>query len=165
VPATLAHLEADLKSPETLGRFLGVAVPASWPPGEYDRSAMEFFRARLSEDPGAVGWYGWYAIRRLEGEEPMLIGAAGYLGKPASDGTVEVGYSIAQEFQARAYATEIVETLVIRAWTFPEVLRVIAHTQPSNAGSVKVLEHCGFTRVGSGDDPRAVEYEKLRSTS
>jgi RimJ/RimL family protein N-acetyltransferase len=165
VPATLAHLEADLKSPEALGHLLGVAVPTSWPPGEYDRSAMEFFRARLAEDPDAVGWYGWYAIHRQEGEESTVIGVAGYLGRPGIGGTIEVGYSIAPEFQARAYATEVVEALVIRAWTLPEVSRVIAHTQPSNVASVKVLERCGFTSVGPGGNSGEVEYEKLRPTT
>jgi len=166
VAATLAHVEADLDSPESLGRLLGAAVPASWPPGEYDRSAMEFFRDRLSESRDAVGWYGWYAIHRPTGDKVgVVIGAAGYLGPPDPAGAVEVGYSIAPEFQARAFATEIVQALVSRAFSVPEVVRVIAHAQEANVGSLKVLERCGFTRVGAGGDAGAVEYERLRSTT
>lgn len=162
VPATIAHLEAELNSPEELGRFLGAVVPSSWPPGEYDRAAMEFFRDRLSGNPALVGWYGWYAIHRAESDGPTVIGAAGYLGPPGSDGTVEVGYSIAQEFRGRGYATEIVEALVRQAFSFPEVTRVIAHTQTSNSGSVKVLRRCGFTLVGLDDESGAFEYERLQ---
>jgi ribosomal-protein-alanine N-acetyltransferase len=165
VPATLAHVEAEIESPEALGRLLSATIPASWPPGEYDRSAMEFFRARLSEDPASVEWYGWYAVQRFEGGRSVVIGAAGYLGPPGSDGTVEVGYSIAPEFQAQAYATEIVQALVTRAWSIPVVNRVIAHTQPSNVGSVKVLERCGFRVVDPGGESGAVEYERLRPTT
>lgn len=162
VPASLDLLEADLASPAALGRLLGAAVPASWPPGEYDRAAMEFFRARLLEDPKSVGWYGWYAIHALEEGGAVVIGAAGYLGPPDSDGGVELGYSIAPEFQARAFATEIVQALTAHAWSFPGIQRVIAHTQPSNEASVKVLERCGFRLAGSAGDGKAVEYERLR---
>jgi len=163
VPATLDHVEADIESPEALGRLLGAAVPASWPPGEYDRSAMEFFRARIEEDPASVGWYGWYAVQRMEGASPVVIGAAGYLGPPGSDGTVEIGYSIAPEFQAQGYATEIVKGLVTHAWDIPAITRVIAHTRPGNLASVKVLERCGFRLVGSGGEPGTMEYAAQRS--
>jgi [ribosomal protein S5]-alanine N-acetyltransferase len=162
VPTTLAHVEAEMESLEAFGRLLGASVPAAWPPDEYDRSALEFFRARLAEDPGAAGWYGWYAIRHFDDGRSVVIGASGYLGPPASDGTVEIGYSILPEFQAQAYATEIVQALVSRVWSIPAVSRVIAHTYPTNIGSIKVLERCGFRAVGPGLEPETVQYEKLR---
>jgi len=166
VPATLAHIEADLESPERLGRLLGAAVPASWPPGEYDRSAMEFFRSRLSESSDAVGWYGWYAVHRpAEGDDAVVIGAGGYLGPPGSDGVVEIGYSIAPEFQARAFATELVQALVSRAFSVAGVVRVVAQTNATNAGSIKVLERCGFMLAGAGSEPAMVQYERVRPTS
>ena len=165
VAATLAHIEADMESPEGLGRLLGANIPPSWPPGEYDRSAMEFFHARLSEGPEAVGWYGWYAIYRPDGGDPTVIGAAGYLGPPGPDGAVEIGYSIAPEYQARSFATELVQALKVRAFSTDGVVRVIAHTNATNAGSIKVLERCGFTLCGSGsgDEPDTVQYECRRS--
>jgi [ribosomal protein S5]-alanine N-acetyltransferase len=162
VPTSLAHLDAELESCEALARLLGVRLPASWPPGEYDRSAIEFFRARLAENPRVLGWYGWYAIDRDGG---VVVGAAGYLGPPSPDGTLEVGYSIAPEFQARGYATEIVQALVDRAWSVPEVRRIIAHTQRENLGSVKVLERAGFKAVDASQETGAVEYERLRTVA
>lgn len=163
VPATLVHLEADLESPSALGRLLGAAVPDSWPPGEYDRSAMEFFRDRLSEDGEAVGWYGWYAVHRPAPEqEAVVIGAAGYLGPPSPEGSVEIGYSIAPEFQARAFATEIVDALVARAFSLPGIARIVAHTTQENAASLRVLERCGFTPVEGAAEPGAAEYERWR---
>jgi RimJ/RimL family protein N-acetyltransferase len=145
--------------------LLGAAVPASWPPGEYDRSALEFFRARLSESDDAVGWYGWYAIHRpVEGDGGVVIGAGGYLGPPGSDGVVEVGYSISPEFQARGFATELVQALVSHAFSVAGVVRIIAHTQVTNAGSVKVLERCGFKPAGAGSGPETVQYERSRPT-
>lgn len=159
VPATLALVDADLQSPEALARLLEAAVPASWPPGEYDRSAMEFFRARLSENPEAAGWYGWYAVHRpVEPPGAVLIGSGGYFGPPGTDGVVEIGYSIVPESRALGFATELVRALVSRAFSVPEVVRVIAHTTPTNLGSVTVLERCGFSLVGPGSEPGTVQY-------
>jgi RimJ/RimL family protein N-acetyltransferase len=166
VPATLALVEADIESPEALARLLGAAVPSSWPPGEYDRAAMEFFRDRLSESPEAVGWYGWYAVHRsVEPHGSVLVGCGGYLGPPAADGVVEIGYSIVPESQRLGFATELVHALLSRAFSMPQVVGVIAHTTSTNLGSVRVLEKCGFSLVGPGREPGTVRYATTKPTS
>lgn len=154
-----------MESPASLGRLLQAAVPASWPPGEYDRSAMEFFHAQLSEDGAAVGWYGWYAIHRPVDGDGVVVGSGGYLGPPGPDGVAEVGYSIAPEFRARGFATELVQALVSRAFSVKGVVRVIAHTTATNPVSIKVLERCGFTLAGDGTEPGTVRYERSRETA
>jgi ribosomal-protein-alanine N-acetyltransferase len=165
VAATLDHLEAELRSPPELARLLGASVPAGWPPGEYDRQAIEFFRSRLAEDRGSAGWYGWYAIlRSSECHGGTVVGAGGYFGPPAADGTVEIGYSIVPEFQCRGFATELVRALVRRVISTPGVTRVIAHTSPDNIGSVKVLERCGFSVAGPGRESGSLQYVLLRPT-
>jgi RimJ/RimL family protein N-acetyltransferase len=166
VPATLTLVEADIESPEALARRLGATVPASWPPGEYDRSAMEFFRDRLSEDPEAVGWYGWYAVHRpVEPHGAVLVGTGGYLGPPNADGVAEIGYSIVPESRGLGFATELVHALVSRAFSKPQVVRVIAATTSTNLGSVRVLERCGFSLVGPGSEPGTVQYATTRPTT
>ncbi len=160
IATTLDHLEAELVSTKALGVLLEATVPESWPPGEYDRSAIEFFHARLTENPGAAGWYGWYALLRpARGEIASLIGGAGFLGPPGPDGIVEIGYSIAPEFQVRAFATEIVQALTAHALEIAGVLRVIAHTSSTNAASIRVLERCGFERAGQGGEPGTIRFE------
>lgn len=159
VPATLALVEADLESPRDLARLLGAVVPAGWPPGEYDRSAMEFFRDRLAESPEAVGWYGWYVVcRPVESNGAVLVGTGGYHGPPGADGVVEIGYSIVPESRARGFATETVRALVAHAFSKPQVVRVAACTAAGNLASVRVLERCGFELVGSGSEPGTVQY-------
>ena len=163
VAATLAHVEAELRHPGELGRLLQAELPASWPPGEHDRAAMEFFRARLLEDEGAAGWYGWYAVHRPERDgEAVVVGSGGYLGPPASDGSVEIGFSIAPEFQGRGFAAEMVRALVSRAFDAPGVDRVIAHALSTNDRSIRLLLRCGFTPAGAGGEPGTVRHEKLR---
>lgn len=162
IPATLAVISADMESPDALSRLLDADVPASWPPGEYDRTAMEFFRARL-EDGGPVGWYGWYAVQHpTETTRAVLVGTGGFLGPPGRDGVVEVGYSIAPEFRGRGYARELLQALVIRAFSAPGVVRIVAHTTPANRASIKVLERSGFTLLGAGHEPGTVRYQASR---
>ena len=154
VPATVVLLDAELESPSTLALLLDAQVPGGWPPGEYDRPAIEFFRARLAENPDAAGWYGWYALLRAPGGQArIVIGAGGFCGPPDADGLVEIGYSIVPAFEKRGLATELVRALVSHAFETGRVRTIIAHTRPENAGSAKVLERCGFTLAGPGREP------------
>ena len=166
VAATSAHLEAELASPARLGALLGADVPDGWPPGEYDRPAVEFFLARLTENPAAEGWYGWYAIERAaDGRPATLVGAGGYYGPPDPERTVEIGYSILSAFQGRGFATELVRGLVARALGTSGIGSVIAHAFPENAASVKVLERAGFVEDGPGREPGTVRYVQPRPCS
>src|SRR5262245_6647725 len=105
VATTLDHLRAELEAPANLGELLHAAVPPSWPPGLYDRDAMLFFQTQLTQGgAAAVGWYGWYAILRGTADHPAtLVACAGYLGPPAADGVVEVGYSTSPEWRGHGY--------------------------------------------------------------
>jgi [ribosomal protein S5]-alanine N-acetyltransferase len=161
VSATLQHFDAELKSPASLSALLGVTVPEGWPPGEYDRSAIETFRARLAENPTAAGWLSWYAVMRPSGGAPaLLVGSGGYFGPPDAEGTVEIGYSTVPSFEGRGVATEIASALTLRALSMPGVKRVIAHVRPDNPASIRVLVRCGFTEVGPGREPGTVRYER-----
>ncbi len=161
--ATLKHVQAELEHPDQLGLLLAAEVSAAWPPGEYDREAMEYFRDRLEAGGAAAeGWYGWYAVREEDQDGPRaLVGAAGYMGPPDTSGVVEIGYSVLPEWQRRGYASQIVDALVRRAFAQAGVRRVIAHTTPSNVGSVAVLLRCGFRQVGTGNEPGSVRFECL----
>src|SRR5262249_2692644 len=149
---------------DQLGALLGAAVPSSWPPGFWDRDAMSYFHARLTEGGLPVaGWYAWYAIlRACEGNPATLVASGGYVGPPSEDGTVEIGYSVASEWRGRGYATEMMRALVERAFATPDVRRVIADVHEANMASQKVLERCGLRRAGDGRDPGHHRFERLR---
>lgn len=133
IPATLKHVGVELEAPEQLSILLDAQLSSAWPTGEYDRDAMEFFRARLEEGgPEVEGWYGWYAVRKADAQSPRaLVGAGGYFGPPDSEGLVEVGYSVLPEWRRMGYASEIVEALLERAFSHAQVRKVIAHTTES----------------------------------
>ena len=163
IPAALEHIEAELQSPSTIGTLLGVEVLEGWPPGEYDRGALEFFRSRLlSDEPADEGWYSWYAMTRNDqGKRESLIACGGYFGPPAG-GIVEIGYSVVPAARNQGYASELVLALVNRAFEDPSVHEVIAHTTASNLASIKVLLRCGFHRVGSNIEPESVLFRIQR---
>jgi ribosomal-protein-alanine N-acetyltransferase len=164
IASTLAHVRTELESPGQLATLLGTMVSDAWPTGEYDRDAMEFFRARLEEGGEEVeGWYGWYAVRVADSESPpTLVGAGGYFGPPDTDGTVEIGYSVLPEWQRRGYASEMVHMLVEHAFTFAHVERVIAHTTEANPASISVLLRCGFYAAGAGREFGTLRFECSR---
>ncbi len=165
IAATLVHVRTELESPEQLATLLGAAVSTEWPTGEYDRDAMEFFRACLEEGGKEVeGWYGWYAVREADLESPRtLVGAGGYFGPPDAEGTVEIGYSVLPKWQRRGYASEIVRMLVEHAFTFAQVVRVIAHTTEANSASIAVLLRCGFHAAGAGREFGSLRFECSRT--
>jgi ribosomal-protein-alanine N-acetyltransferase len=164
VAATVPHLEAELSGAEALGVMLDVPVAEGWPPGDLDRHALEFFKARLqAAGESAVGWYNWYGIALdADGRRDSLVASAGYLGPPEDDGSVEIGYSVVPAARRRGYATELVEFLAARAFKFHPVRAVTAHTLESNAASAGVLLRCGFIRVGPGAEPGTVRYQRCR---
>ena len=160
IPVTLEHLCTELEEPSRLGALLGVRVPEGWPPGEYDRDAMEFFRSRLESDPQRYdGWLAWYVVTR--DPPPVLVAGAGFMGPP-EDGTVEIGYSVVAEARRAGYATEIVGALVRRAFESDSVQRVVAETNATNEASQRVLERNGFTPAGPGRDAASVRFQKVR---
>jgi len=163
IAATLDLVQAELAGPDALAALLGVPVPASWPPGEYDQEALQFFTALLvSGGPAAIGWYHWYAISLdAQGRREALVAGAGYLGPPVA-GVVEIGYSVVPEARRRGFATEIVEALTSRALLVDTVHRVIAHTMDANTSSQRVLRRCGFLAAGPGAEPGLLRFERAR---
>jgi len=101
IACTLPMAEAELSEPAALAALLDTAIPRDWPPGEYDRDALLFFRDRLREGGEAVvGWYSWYALRKAPPH--TLIGACGYFGPPVfcgGLGAVEIGFSVLPGFR------------------------------------------------------------------
>lgn len=164
IAATLDHLNAELSSVASLEASLGVGIPEGWPPGEYDSSAMEFFRDRLMSDSSGLGWYSWYAVLRASDAGPsILIGAGGYLGPPANDGDIEIGYSIVPRFEGQGFATELVRALVDHAFASGTVRRVLAHANPANSSSMRVLEKNGFHMAGGVNEAGLVEWTREMS--
>ncbi|MGH8849579.1 MAG: GNAT family N-acetyltransferase [Casimicrobiaceae bacterium] len=160
IAAELAHLRTELDDPAQLGVLLGAEMPATWPPGEYDRGATAYFLSEYERrGSDAVGWYGWYAVRPAHGAGgAQVVGAGGYFGPPSPEGSVEIGYSIAEEWRSRGYGSELALALTDRALRDPRVRRVIAQTAADNAASHVVLRRAGFTCLGAAGESGKWRY-------
>jgi RimJ/RimL family protein N-acetyltransferase len=91
------------------------------------------------------------------------VGSCGFKGPPIEDGTVEIAYGVAPDHQGRGYATEAAAALAEHAFSSGEVRVVRAHTLPDAGASARVLEKCGFLRIGEVVDPEdglVVRWEK-----
>lgn len=155
--------QADIESRARFSELLEARVPDDWPPPLNDRDSQQWFARYLAEHADGVGWVTWYfVLRESEAGGRVAIGNGGFKGLPTADGTVEVGYSIIEEFQGAGYATEAVESLIEWAFAHPQVTRVIAETYPELTKSVRVMEKNGLTFIGDGSEERVIRYELTR---
>ncbi|MBV9959194.1 MAG: GNAT family N-acetyltransferase [Acidobacteria bacterium] len=155
--------QADLENRARFAELLGARVPEDWPPPLNDRDSQQWVVRYLAEHPDGVGWSIWYFVlpESVAGER-IAIGNGGFKGLPAPDGTVEVGYSVMEEFQKRGYATEAVGGLIRWAFSHTPVARVIAETYPELQKSVRVMLKNGLVFIGDGSEPRVIRYELTR---
>lgn len=62
--------------------------------------------------------------------------------------TWELGYIISPDYQRRGYAPEAISALLRNGFAAAGIHRVVAHCNPENTASWKVLEKIGFRREG-----------------
>lgn len=154
VAANYYLVERDLGGREQLAEALESEVPGNWPPELYDRPAMEYSLKQL-EDPAMQGWSFWYLIAD-EGNE--LLGLCGFKGRPDDRGSVEIGYSILDQYRNEGYATEAVMRLIAWAFSHQGVSEVSAETLPHLKQSIRVMEKNGLEYTGPGSEHGVIRY-------
>ena len=163
IAGTLDLARADIENRAEFARLLGARVPESWPPPLNDEESMAWSARFLNENRDGVGWGCWYFVLRRGPEGGRVaVGMGGFRGKPDADGTVEVGYSVLEEFQEVGYATEAVKGLLGWAFGDPAIRRVIAETYPDLTPSIRVLTKNGFVEIGAGSEPGVIRFELSR---
>ncbi len=74
----------------------------------------------------------------------LVVGSIGCFGPPA-DGVVEVGYGLAPQARGGGLMTDVLSGMVRSLEA--SGLSVVAHTEPDNVASHRVLARLGFRRV------------------
>lgn len=87
----------------------------------------------------------WTAISK---EDNKMIGDLCIVGEPNSQGEIEIGYGIYDEFQGKGFMTEIVGGIIQWAKTQNIIKSIIASTEKINIASCKVLEKNNFKITG-----------------
>ena len=161
VAATTELVEADLSGRENLAALLDAVVPENWPPDLYERLAMEFALQLLQGEEGQEGWSFWYLLTSGM-EQREVIGICGFKGRPDESGSVEIAYSVLDQFRHNGYATEAVTRLVGWAFSHQNVNEVCAETLPHLRQAIRVMEKNGFTFTGPGSEYGVVRYAVQR---
>ncbi|MGM0898404.1 MAG: GNAT family N-acetyltransferase [Bacillota bacterium] len=102
----------------------------------------------LKKDQRLLGWGAWIAFDK----SGAPVGDMGFKGRPDKAGKVEIGYGVKEPHQELGYATEGVQGLIDRAFSFPEVREVTAECYENNLPSIRVLEKLGFERIAQAGD-------------
>lgn len=106
----------------------------------------------MTGDPDA--WSPRHVVRRSDG---LAVGSIGCFGPP-EDGVVEVGYGLVPEARGGGLMTDVLSAMVRSLEAAG--LSVVAHTEPGNVPSHRVLARLGFARVeepgsATSNDPGA----------
>jgi ribosomal-protein-alanine N-acetyltransferase len=159
--ADLPLLDAAVRGDDELASVLGgCRVARDW-------QAFPDAVRRLRDDVAANAQPPRWGSRLFVHDAPrVLVGWGGFKGPPR-DGSVEIGYAVAPDWQGRGLATCAVLEMLREAYAAPEVEAVIAHTLPERNASVRVLEKAGFRRDGGvqSDGERSVwRFRHMRTS-
>lgn len=158
IPASVKSMEAEMESSHHLAKFLNTRLPEAWPPPLNDEASQRWMLDYLHKH-AASRWGMWYVT--LKTKPSQLVGNCGFKGSPVR-GAVEIGYSIAPEYQRQGYASEAVGGLLGFAFADAAVRRVLAETFPDLLPSIGVLRKCGFRRVQGSSEPGAIRFSLPR---
>jgi RimJ/RimL family protein N-acetyltransferase len=154
-------LEVIMKGDDYLSEIMGWIVPENW--NSFGKDIFSHVLDRIEADPAATSW--WTYLPLLV-ESNTLIGTCGYKGVPDETGLIEIGYEVTQSYRNCGYATEIVGLLISRAFKYPAVQTIQAHTMPEEHASVRVLKKNGFEFIKEivlGEDGRVWKFELKKS--
>jgi ribosomal-protein-alanine N-acetyltransferase len=151
-------LLAEQSSHQSFAAAIEAVVPSSWPPEHHDKDVIEWVLRSLKLLVPGKPWTMYYIVLKTP---RTVIGTCGFKGSPDIGGSVEVGYSVVQEFRGDGIATEAVRKLISTA--FDEgATEVSAETYPSLTPSLMVMEKCGMTFTGEGSEPGTVRHAVKR---
>ena len=120
---------------------LTARIPHPYPPGSAERF---IFAAR---EGNATGRDLTLVMSPMKGRrEP--IGAISL--ETRGEDRLSLGYALAFEAWGKGYASEAVEAMADAAFTMTRAVEINANVFATNLASRRVLEKCGFARMGSG---------------
>jgi ribosomal-protein-alanine N-acetyltransferase len=162
IPMTRSLAASERAGGAALATALEVPEPAEWPPEFYDADDLERME-QLLDSPANAGWALYYLI--LRSPVRILVGVAGYSGRPTDAGVIELGYSVVPAHRRQGLATEAVAGLLEHAFQHPGVQLVVAETFPHLTPSIGVLLRNHFLLSAEPGRGGALRYELPRTTS
>jgi RimJ/RimL family protein N-acetyltransferase len=156
-PESVLAEQASAGDYRSFGTLIGCNIHPEWPPIHWEPHVFDFFLKQFSEHSEQIGWNRYVALPQTDGTR-TLIGALGAFGKKDSAGVCEIGYGILPSFEGKGYATEGMLAVIDLLRRAESVKTVIAHTFPSLQRSIRVMEKCGLTFNGTGEEEGTIRY-------
>jgi RimJ/RimL family protein N-acetyltransferase len=103
-----------------------------------------YIRGLATVEPGTPGK--WYQVGIYLRDGDKLIGDAGFRVLPDVPEQVEVGITVAPEFQGKGYAIETFGALLTYLFVDLRKHRVFGSVDPSNVSSMRLLERLGLRK-------------------
>ncbi len=148
VPFTLDIASSILDGNISVLESLGLGVDKSWPDSESLETLPKIINnLKLVKEP--TGFESWMIVRR---DNMLVIGDAGFKGRPNEKGEVDIGYSIIEEEQNRGYGFETAKRLADWAFLHQEVKHITASCLINNKASAKILDKMGMREVSRDED-------------
>lgn len=144
-PITVDIIDAIIKQTQEL-KINEYHYNEEWPEADL-REAFPVFR-ELLESNGTDGFNLWLIAEK---ESRLIIGSAGYMGKPDNEGIIEIGFGIIPGKRGNGFCSESVRALLKWGLCRNGVHTIIARCEKSNTASQKTIARLGFKFIGTDD--------------
>jgi ribosomal-protein-alanine N-acetyltransferase len=118
-----------------------------WPENDL-KEALPVFMELLKKN-GNDGFNMWLIIEK---KNNLIIGSAGYIGKPDNEGNIEIGFGIISSKRTEDFCYESVKALIKWGLDHDEVNGIIAQCDKSNIASRKTIQKLEFEYLNEKDD-------------
>lgn len=108
-------------------------------------SDVEAFLQRATREMAERNWLLWAICLKKGGN---LIGSIGFWRIEWENRRAEIGYELHPDHWGKRYATAAVKTVSAYGLSQVGFHSIVATVNPTNLGSIKVLENCGYLREG-----------------
>lgn len=153
---TLPELHAILEQGGALPSA-GFAHPGALPP----RFVIERAVAMVGSGEPVLWWAPFLVVEEQDGS---VVGGCAFKGAPRH-GRVEVLYGISKDCRGRGLASAAVAQLAEIAFA-RGATEVLAEVEPRNVASIRVVQRCGFERLGertAEDGVRVAQRLRIRN--
>ena len=157
ITVTPETVRSEQAGEKRLGELIGCTIPTNWPLTDWEPHVFDFLLRQFDEHPDQIGWCRYVAFPHPDGSR-TLIGGVGAFTKAGVLTEAEFGYSVLPQFEGRGFATEAAKAIVDFLRRDERITSVIAHTFPSLPGSIRVMEKCGLTYDGEGEEAGTIRY-------
>ncbi len=145
IPLTADNLKLCIKNRAKMEKKLGLSVSGKQLTDKM-RGIYEIKAGCIGRDRKNLLYYTYWQI--VPKDKNCIVGEIGFKDAPNSQGEIEVGYGLEEEYRGKGYMTEALVGLTKWAFAQPNISAIIALTLKNNIPSHRVLRRAGFKIQG-----------------